>query len=328
MRYLILGGDGMLGHQLLKAWQGRHEVVVTLRGQRAAHAATGLFTPANSIEGLDVANLENLASLLADYRPDVVVNAVGVIKQRSEAKEFLPSLEINAVFPHRLRLLCAARGARMIHFSTDCVFNGRRGNYTLTDVPDAEDLYGRSKHLGEVGQAPAVTIRSSIIGCELKNRLGLVEWYLGQRGPIKGFTEAWYSGLTTLEMARVVELVAQRPDLHGVWQVSAPRINKYELLALLGARLGRRDVTLVPDSSLVCDRSLDGSAFARMTGYCAPGWDVMLAELATQILKERNLNEATDSALERQDHPDHRGHRVAGEGAGAPHPVRGAGHAA
>lgn len=318
----------MLGHQLLKSWQGRHEVVVTLRGQRAGYAGTGLFTPANSIEGLDVANLEKLAGLLTNYRPDVVVNAVGIIKQRSDAKEFLPSLEINAVFPHRLRLLCAARGTRMIHFSTDCVFNGRRGNYTLTDVPDAEDLYGRSKHLGEVAQAPAITLRSSIIGCELKNRLGLVEWYLAQRGAIKGFTEAWYSGLTTLEMARVVEFVAQRPDLHGVWQVSARRINKYDLLALLGARLGRRDVILVPDSSLVCDRSLDGSAFARMTGYQAPDWDGMLGELATQILEERNLNEATAIDPERQDHPDHRGHRVPGQGPGAPHPCRGAGQAA
>jgi len=313
VRYLILGGDGMLGHQVLRSWKDRHEVLVTLRGDRAAYDATGLFNAGNTIERLDVADHEKLARLLADYRPETVVNAVGIIKQRAEAKEVLPSLEINALFPHRLRLLCAALGARLIHFGTDCVFSGRKGRYTETDPADAEDLYGRTKYLGEVGQAPALTIRSSIIGCELKHGLGLVEWFLAQRGPVKGFTRAWYSGLTTIEMARLIERLAERPELHGVWHVSADPINKHDLLCLLSERLGRRDVTIVPDDSVVCDRSLDGSCFARLTGYRAPSWPTMLAQLATQI-QERDRN-ANDVHSERQDHPDHRRNRFTGQGA-------------
>lgn len=293
MRCLILGGDGMLGHQLLMSWQGRHDVRVTVRNPLAAYARHGLFHTQNTYANVDVQETDRVLEVLGDFRPDAVINCVGIIKQRSAAKESIPSLEINSLLPHRLRLICAAAGARLVHLSTDCVFNGRRGMYRQTDHADAEDLYGLSKYLGEVSEGPAITIRSSIIGLELARKQSLIEWFLAQRGAIRGFTRAIYTGVTTAEMARVIEhILLNEPDLHGVWQVASDPINKHDLLCRLSAHLGRRDVTVTPDPSFHCDRSLDGSDFAKKTGYQVPDWDQMLRELAVQIQGRGALNEA------------------------------------
>lgn len=287
MRCLILGGDGMLGHQLLKSWRTRHDVRVTLRGPLASYAGYGLFTPENAFDNIDVRHLDRLQEVLNHLRPQAVVNAVGIIKQQPAAKDVLPSLEINAVFPHRLRLLCQEVGARLIHVSTDCVFNGRRGGYTEADHADAEDVYGLTKYLGEVSEFPAITIRSSIIGLELSRRKSLIEWFLAQSGQIKGYTRAVYSGLTTCEMARVMERVLlDHAHLAGVWQVASRPISKFDLLSKLAVLLGRHDLKIVPEDSFFCDRSLCGAAFSRQTGYQAPAWDDMLAELAHQIRTE------------------------------------------
>ena len=283
----------MLGHQLLKSWQRRHEVRVTLRGPLSAYSQYGLFHPENSFTNVNACDSERVLEVMGEFRPEAVINCVGVIKQRSAAKQSLPSITINSLLPHRLRLICAAAGARLVHLSTDCVFNGRRGNYRQSDHADAEDLYGLSKYLGEVGEAPGITIRSSIIGLELSRKQSLLEWFLAQRGSIKGFTNAIYSGVTTAEMARVIEhVLTAEPDLHGVWQVASEPINKYELLCRLSAVLGRRDVSIVPDETFHCDRSLDGSDFARRTGYRVSDWDGMLQELADQIQGRGTLYEA------------------------------------
>ena len=286
MRVLILGGDGMLGHRLLLHLRGRHEVRVTLRRELAAYERYGLFGREDSYTGVEARDMDRLTEVFADFRPEAVVNAVGIVKQRPEAKAVVPSLEINALLPHRLAVLCRAAGARMVHMSTDCVFSGRKGNYTKDDVPDAEDLYGRTKLLGEVDGPGCVTLRSSIIGLELSRGSGLVEWFLAQRGEIKGFTRAIYSGLTTAEMSRVIERVlVEHPDLSGVWQVASEPINKHDLLVRFAEILGREDVRILPDDSVEIDRSLSGLAFEEATGYHAPVWNEMLAELAEEARK-------------------------------------------
>lgn len=293
MRCLILGGDGMLGHQLLKSWGDRHDVRVTVRGPLADYARYGLFDAENTYPSICIPETDRLLDVLGDFRPQAVINCVGIIKQRTAAKAAIPSLEINSLWPHRLRLICAAAGARLVHLSTDCIFNGRRGMYRQTDPADAEDLYGLSKYLGEVSEAPAITIRSSIIGLELSRKQSLIEWFLAQRGDIRGFTRAMYSGVTTSEMARVIEyLLTEQPDLHGVWQVASGIISKHELLCKLSARLGRRDIKITADHTFHCDRSLDGSEFTRRTGYRVPDWDQMLEELASQIQRRGALHEA------------------------------------
>jgi dTDP-4-dehydrorhamnose reductase len=274
----------MLGHQLLKTWRDRHEVTVTLRRPIAAYASYGIFTQANSITGVDATDDAGVRRIVAAAAPDAVVNCVGIVKQRSEAKAAIPSIEVNSLLPHRLLDACQDHGARLIHMSTDCVFSGRTGNYRETDVPDPIDLYGRSKLLGEVTEAPGLTLRTSIIGLELSRFTGLIEWFLAQRGMIRGFRRAIYTGFTTRELARVIEhALVDHPRLHGVWQVASAPINKHDLLVSLAARLGRTDVEIVPDDTFVCDRSLRQDAFEAETGYKAPGWDAMLDELAAEI---------------------------------------------
>lgn len=289
MRILVLGGDGMLGHQLLKSLQGKHDVRVTLRQPLAVYLRHNIFTPQNSYAEVNVQRPDDLSPIISDFQPQAVINAVGIVKQSHLAKEIIPSLEVNALFPHRLALMCKTVNARMIHMSTDCIFSGRKGNYAEIDVSDAEDIYGRTKYLGEVHEQHCVTIRSSIIGLELSRKTSLIEWFLAQTGTIKGFKRAFYSGLTTLEMSRLIEAILTRyTDISGVWQVSsATVINKYDLLTLFAKLLGRTDITIQADEEFFCDRSLQGQRFCQATGYQPPSWEYMLKELAVQVNTSR-----------------------------------------
>ena len=283
MRILVLGGDGMLGHRLLLSWRPVHEVRVTLHQDLAAYRHLGLFSADNAFAGVDARSIERIAPIVSDFRPEAVVNAVGIVKQRSEASAAIPSLEINSLLPHRLALVCAAAGARLVHLSTDCVFSGRKGAYTESDPPDAEDLYGRSKYLGEVAGPGCLTLRTSIIGRELSRKTGLLEWFLSQRGgTVKGFRNAIFSGFTTHEMARIIErLLIRSPSAHGVYHVSSAPISKYDLLRKIDQAL-QLDITIVPDDALRCDRSLDSSRFRKEFGYRPPSWDEMVVELARE----------------------------------------------
>jgi dTDP-4-dehydrorhamnose reductase len=279
----------MLGHRLFMHLRKNHETKVTLRRDLAAYERYELFTPENSYVGVEVRDRDRLLGVVADFRPEAVVNAIGVVKQREAAKEAIPSLEINALFPHRLALVCRTAGARLVHISTDCVFSGRKGNYTEDDVPDAEDLYGRTKLLGEVADAGCITLRTSIIGLELSHRMGLIEWFLAQRGEIRGFIKAVYTGLTAAEMSRVIERVlVEHQDLSGVWQVASEPINKHDLLTHFSEVLGRDDISIVPDDSVNVDRSLSAVAFEEVTGYHAPRWNEMLKELAAEVRKRED----------------------------------------
>ncbi len=287
MKILILGGNGMLGHQFLRAWQGRHDVRVTLHHQPSDYAAD-LFTSSNSYYGIDVSSIQKLEEVMQSFRPDAVVNAIGVTKQRADDSSLIPTIGINALFPHRLADLCGKYGARLVHMSTDCIFSGKIGYYDEQAVSDAGDLYGRSKYLGEVNQPHVITLRKSTIGLELDGAHGLIEWFLEQNGEIRGYRKAIYSGLISIELARVIEdVLVNHTTLSGIWNVASEPINKYDLLVRLAKRLDREDVEIEPDDGFVCDRSLNGAAFCRKTGYIAPSWEAMLDELADQI-KERD----------------------------------------
>jgi dTDP-4-dehydrorhamnose reductase len=283
LRILVFGGDGMLGHELLRAWGERHALTATFRDEAPAAPPGVLVLP-----GIDVRRPDDAVQALALARPEAGVNAVGIVKQRPTAQDAIPSLEVNALFPHRLAQACRAAGARLVHLSTDCVFSGRKGRYVESDPPDPHDLYGRTKLLGEVQEPGALTLRTSIIGLELRRRTSLVEWWLAQRGPIRGFRRAIYSGLTTMEMARAIEhLLLREPGLSGLYHLASTPISKHDLLEGLGRRLGRGDVTLQPDDDFACDRSLDAAALWARTNYRVPPWSAMLDELAAAIAERR-----------------------------------------
>lgn len=280
MRILILGGDGMLGHQLFSYLMPRHEIRCTLRQDLSSYRRFGMFNESNSYGGIDVRSLERLIEVLADFRPEAIINCIGIVKQRPSANESIPSLEINSLLPHRLAVLCRGIGARLVHMSTDCVFSGEKGHYLESDTSDATDLYGRTKFLGEVGDANCLTLRTSIIGRELARKKSLLEWFLAQTGSIKGFKKAIYTGFTTLEMSRIIEMMLlEYPTAAGIYQVSSDPISKYELL-LLFRDLLRPQINVLPDESFFCDRSLDSTRFRHEFNYMPPKWNSMIGELA------------------------------------------------
>lgn len=232
---------------------------------------------------LDVLDHDALTAVMARVKPDVVINCVGLIKQLADAKDPLTALPINAMLPHRLARLCELGGARLIHVSTDCVFSGRKGMYLESDPSDAEDLYGKSKYIGELHDLPyVITLRTSIIGHELGSSHALVEWFLAQQGSVRGFTKAIFSGLPTVELARVMkDFVIAHPQLNGLYHVAAEPIDKYRLLGLVAAQYGK-SIEIFPDEALVIDRSLDGSRFRAATGYVAPDWVELVRRMHQQ----------------------------------------------
>lgn len=281
MRILILGGTGMLGHRLWLACRGRHDAYVTVRRGLPPGPASALFERDRVITGVAAEDFDSVVGALARTRPDVVINCIGIVKQRREASDAVASLTVNALFPHQLARLCQIGGIRLIHLSTDCVFSGRRGMYADDDIADAEDLYGRSKLLGEVGEEHCLTLRTSIIGRELAGSQGLVEWFLDQRGrTIRGYTRAIFSGLTTAALAsHIVEVVERHPRLAGVWNVASAPISKHNLLCMILEAMSL-DIVIEPDDTMVIDRSLDDRRFRAETGLAPPDWPTMIDRLA------------------------------------------------
>ena len=272
-KVLVLGASGMLGNAVLRLF-AQSDGYSTVGSARSA-GVLRVLPPglrARVICGVDVENVDSLTRLFAATRPAVVINCIGLVKQLVEADDPLAAIPINALLPHRLARLCDVAGARLIHMSTDCVFAGTKGMYREDEPSDAQDLYGRSKYLGEVDYPNAVTLRTSIIGHELSSAHGLVGWFLAQNGGVKGFTRAIFSGLPTVELARVMrDFVIPRPELRGLYHVSAEPINKHELLKLLVQFYGK-SIEITPDDKLNIDRSLDSSRFRSLTGYAPPTW--------------------------------------------------------
>ena len=293
MRILILGGSGMLGHRLFKYLIDRHEVRVTLRQEISVYKEFDLFSYQNAYPKIDVRSIHNLQKVMDDFSPQVVVNAVGIIKQLPSAKESIPSIELNSLFPHRLALLCKENNARVIHLSTDCVFTGKKGNYTEEDSTDAEDLYGRTKLLGELREEHCLTLRTSMIGKELYQKKSLLEWFLSQKGPVKGFKKAIFSGFTTIELCRIIEMLAMKyPEASGMYHASSDPVSKYDLLLMIKNTLSL-STDIIPDDSFVCDRSLNSDKFRREFNYNPPGWGQMVEELCKEIT-EKALTKKND----------------------------------
>ena len=272
MKVLVLGVTGMLGSTVFRQFHGnpRFEVWGTLRNPGGAKYFSD-ETRSSLISNVDVLDQDSLVSVLARVKPDVVINCVGLIKQLADAKDPLSALPINAMLPHRIARLCALSGSRLIHISTDCVFSGRKGMYTEEDISDAEDLYGKSKYIGELHtDLNAITLRTSIIGHELGSQYSLVDWFLSQSGSVKGYEKAIFSGLPTVELARVIrDYVIPNPQLNGLYHVSVAPIDKLSLLKLV-AEVYEKKIDIIADSQVAIDRSLNSSRFQAATGYVPP----------------------------------------------------------
>lgn len=271
----------MLGHKLWQSFAGRFDTRVTFRQSPVAYERFGIFDQSRALGCVSADEFNTVADAIGTAGPDVVVNCIGIVKQDAAAKDPVASITVNSLFPHRLAHLCRTAGMRLIHLSTDCVFSGRKGNYCESDLTDAQDLYGRTKVLGEVDYENCLTLRTSMIGRELQSSHGLIEWFLTQRGKtVRGFKRAVFSGFTTAALADVMgDIIADHPQLRGTWHVAADPINKFDLLSLV-RQTYELDVEIEPDETFVCDRSLDGGRFRQATGFAPRPWPEMIKQMA------------------------------------------------
>lgn len=291
VRVLVLGVSGMLGSQVFSTLLAdpRYEVWGTLRNS-ALRSNFSSEAHARILDSIDVLEVDTLLKIFLRLKPEVVVNCVGMIKQLSSANDPLVALPVNSLFPHRLAAICGIASARLVHISTDCVFSGADGDYREADPPDAGDVYGVSKRLGEVCDLDyAVTLRTSIIGHELSSSRSLVDWFLSQSGQVKGYASARFSGLPTIELARVLaDYVLRTRDLAGLYHVSADPIDKFSLLKLISNVYGK-EIDITPDHHVVIDRSLNSSRFRSVTGYEPPSWPELVKAMHASYRDRSNV---------------------------------------
>lgn len=272
----------MLGSGLCRALRYRYDVWGAVRGSPAVVEKYDLLPTRRIFGGVDVLDFARVERVVNECHPDVVINATGVIKQKGGAG----MIGVNSTFPRRLAGLCAGRGVRLIHISTDCVFSGRRGNYSENDTTDPVDLYGYSKLLGEVN-SPSLTIRTSLVGWELESSYSLLGWLSRQREKrILGFRRAIFSGVSVPVFSNLMgDVLESCHDMTGIYHVASMPISKYDLLVRLRDALGWGNVDIQPDDDFHCDRSLDGRHFALETGWNSPTWDEMIEGLACGYIK-------------------------------------------
>jgi dTDP-4-dehydrorhamnose reductase len=273
MKILVLGANGMIGSTMLRVLseQSNWHVLGSVRST-VDKSDAGVT---NLIGGVDLANSDQIAKIFRDVQPDAIVNCAGLTKHLPSGNDPIPALTMNALLPHRLAELCDVASARLIHVSTDCVFSGRLGNYTEDDHPDATDVYGKTKHLGEVVRDGHITLRTSTIGHEAQTKFGLLEWFLAQKS-CRGYSKAIFSGLPTIEFAKVVrDFVIPNPSLQGLYHVGAEAIDKDSLLRQI-AHIYERSIKIDTDDSFAINRSLDSTRFTKATGYVAADWDALI----------------------------------------------------
>jgi dTDP-4-dehydrorhamnose reductase len=277
MKVLVIGASGMIGSTVLRVLSEKKDwdVFGSVRDQRVMR----FFTPnvaEHLLFGVDVENSDSLIRVFDSIRPEIVINCAGITKHKLLAEDPLAFVPINTLMPHKLAGLCKLTDARLIHVSSDCVFSGTKGNYTEDDTPDALDMYGKSKALGEVSYPHAITLRTSTIGHELHSKFGLLDWFLSQQLHCKGYARAFFSGLPSVVFAEIIrDIVIPRSDLSGTHHISAKSINKFDLLKLI-AKTYDKQIDIERDERLIIDRSLNSSRFQMATGYIAPEWPELI----------------------------------------------------
>lgn len=286
MKVLILGATGLLGYSLFSNLN-EHAGLSVFGTVRSIVGKEHFFkdTLEQLITGVDAYDISYLQQAIETVAPDVVINCVGLIKQHGISKQHIDAVKINALLPHELANICDQFNAKLIHFSTDCVFTGEVGLYTEDSLPDARDLYGKSKYLGEVSYGKHLTLRTSIIGHELISAVSLVDWFLSQGESTKGFSKAIFSGLPTSYIAKLlVEYILPNPEVAGLLHLSVDPIDKYTLLQLI-ANQYKKQITIAESQELVVDRSLNSDKFRQLTQFNPPSWSKLVEYMYTDYVK-------------------------------------------
>jgi dTDP-4-dehydrorhamnose reductase len=279
MRILILGGTGMIGHGLWSELSRTNEVWATMRGEASRLPEIPYINRRNIIENQSIDDLVTLRKRIHELKPGVVINCIGITKHMKESENAILTIKTNALFPYDLSILCRECQASMIQISTDCVFDGKKGNYSENDSPNAKDLYGRTKAISEIAnESHVLTVRTSTIGFELFQPTNLLGWFISQNGKkAKGFKDAIYSGVTTRYLAHILDrFVLSRDFIPGLFNISGPVIDKYSLLKLIKKQLNL-NIEIEPETITRIDRSLDSARFRELTGFYPASWEEMIA---------------------------------------------------
>ncbi|MEI2663798.1 dTDP-4-dehydrorhamnose reductase family protein [Rossellomorea sp. LJF3] len=266
MKILVLGGHGMAGHVIVDHLKrSGHQVYYTVRKE--------------DTEGirLDVRNLENVRKVLKECSADIVINATGLLNEYAET-HVMEAVQVNSLLPHALKEMVNEFGGKLIHISTDCVFSGEKGRYSENDTKDGTNIYSKSKSLGEIESPPHLTVRTSIIGPELKkDGIGLLHWFLQQKGTINGYQNVFWNGVTTLELAKAIQAFIT-DDVSGLYHLSVDqRISKYDLLTLFKEIFRHDEVDITPVAEPVHDKTLLHTR--KDYKYSVPSYREMLVEL-------------------------------------------------
>jgi len=285
MKILILGISGMLGHKAFErlSLNDEYKVFGTLRNEndmkkyfKKSKNSSNIFSK------IDALNPSTVLKLIDELSPDLILNCIGIIKQLKESQNPLLSIEINSLFPHKVANHIENSKTRLIHISTDCVFSGEKGNYFETDYSDAKDLYGKTKYLGELtSYKNSITLRTSIIGLELKGKVSLLEWFLNTQEAVNGYTNAIYSGFTTLELTKIIENhIIPNPNISGLYNVSSDSISKHDLLNII-AKVYKKKITIKPFDKFKNDKSLNSDLFKKTFAFTPKSWEEMIVEMYT-----------------------------------------------
>ena len=279
----------MLGHKLVQVFQDKFDVWTTLREDFDKYEDFGIFNREKTVCGVDAEKFETVQKAIEFIEPDAIINAIGVIKQLPRSKDVVKTLTINSIFPHLVAEAAQKLNARFIEISTDCVFSGKKGNYTETDLPDAYDLYGKSKNLGEITGENCLTLRTSIIGRELLTANSLVDWFLSNRGKtVRGYANTIYSGFPTIVLAEIIaDLLIKQPNLNGLYHISSEPINKYDLLCLIRDAY-KAEIEIERFEDFSTNKSLNSDKFRKETGFSPRNWERMTAQMANDITPYHN----------------------------------------
>ncbi len=286
MKILVIGATGMLGHKMLQilGHEFPQRVYGTLRGSKTKLEKFNFVPGPHLFENVDIEKLDDVISLLSKLKPTFIINCTGITLRKVENADVEKNYFINAFFPRTIDLWCQSNDAKLIHFSTDCVFDGKKGNYLEKDLPTARDVYGMSKFLGEVTEA-SLTLRLSIVGREIFGKTELIEWFLSQKNKtVSGFSEVYYSGVTTNFVAQeVIRLIKNYPNLCGLYHIASNRISKYELLTLAN-RIFQNQTEIIKDATKHSDKSLNCDKYVQATKFQKPDWEQMLQSLSEDKL--------------------------------------------
>lgn len=280
MKVLVLGITGLIGRSIFDylATNNSLEVFGTNRLTLNSESKSNLRFYNHY---LDISPLEKY---ILEINPDFIINCIGLTKHIRQSRKPLHSIAINSLFPHQVIEVCRKVDAKLIQISTDCVFYGDKGEYSELDTPDAKDLYGRSKALGEIDNLHDITIRTSTIGHEETTKYGLLEWFLSQEESCLGYRKAIFSGLTTQELSKVIDrYILTDKGLHGIFHIGGNPISKFDLLNII-SNVYSKNIEIKPEMKFEIDRSLNSSKFQELTGYKPPTWEKMIINMHSSNL--------------------------------------------